>query len=88
MLTKIMQALREAQGPLGMAELAAELELEVSALEGMLGQLVRQGKLRKTKEMTVEECRLEHESGLQSTLCAYLTLGNMAARYEIVESSE
>jgi hypothetical protein len=46
---------------------------------------VRQGKLRKTKEMTVEECRLEHESGLNSTLCAYLTLGNMAARYEIID---
>jgi hypothetical protein len=85
MLTKIMEALREAEGPLGKGELAAELELEVSALDGMLDQLVRQGKLRKTKEMTVEECRLEHESGLNSTLCAYLTLGNMAARYEIID---
>ncbi len=88
MLTRILEALREAEDPLGLGELAARLEIEVSTLEGMLEQLVRQGKLRKTGEMTVEECRLEHESGLQSHLCAFLTYGNVATRYEIVESSE
>jgi DNA-binding IclR family transcriptional regulator len=86
MLTRILQALREAQGPLGLAELASQLEIDVSALEGMLAQLVHQGKLRKSKEMTVEECRLEQESRLHSDLCAFLTYGSMATRYETVES--
>ncbi len=88
MLTKTLEKLREAEGPLGLDELASQLEIDVSTLEGMLEQLVRQGKLRKTGEMTVEECRLEHESGLQSHLCAFLTYGNAATRYEIVEPSE
>ncbi|MEA3376009.1 MAG: FeoC-like transcriptional regulator [Chloroflexota bacterium] len=87
MLTKVLEALRDAEGPLGLAELAARLEIEVPALEGMLEQLVRQGKLRKTKEMTVDPCQLEHASGLQNNLCAFLTHGNTATRYEIVESS-
>jgi hypothetical protein len=86
MLTRILQALREAQGPLGLAELATQLEIDVSALEGMLEQLVHQGKLRKSKEMTVDECRIEHESGMYGDLCAFLTHGNSATRYEIVES--
>ena len=86
MLTRILQALREAQGPLGLAELASQLEADVSALEAMLEQLVRQGKLRKSKEMTVDECRLEHGSGMYGDLCAFLTHGNSATRYEIVES--
>ncbi len=85
MLTNIMRALREAQGPLGLSELAAQLEIDVSALEGMLEQLVRQGKLRKSEEMTVQECQLEHESGAYGDLCAFLTHGNVATRYEIVE---
>jgi len=88
MLTKILEALRDAEQPLGLAELAARLEVDVPALEGMLDQLVRQGKLRKTGEMTVEECRVEHASGLQSKLCAFLTHENMATRYEIIGSSD
>jgi predicted transcriptional regulator len=86
MLTRILQALREAQGPLGLAELASQLEIDVTALEGMIEQLVRQGKLRKSEEMTAEECRLEYESGAYGDLCAFLTHGNVATRYEVVES--
>ena len=52
----------------------------------MLDQLVRQGKLRKSAEMTVEECRLEHKSGAYGDLCAFLTHGDVGMRYEIVES--
>ena len=85
MLTRILQALRESQAPLSLTELASQLDIDRSALEGMLDQLVRQGKLRKSKEMTVDECRLEHESGLYGDLCAFLTHGDSATRYEIVE---
>jgi len=87
MLTKTLEALREAQEPLGVADLASQLEIDVSKLEGVLNELVRQGKLRKTTVMTVEECQLEHAAGLQNHLCAFLTHGNTATRYEIVESS-
>jgi predicted transcriptional regulator len=85
MLVRILQVLRGAQGALELAELASQLEIDVSTLEGMLEQLVRQGKLRKSGEMTAEECRLEHESGVYGDLCAFLTHGNVATRYEIVE---
>jgi hypothetical protein len=86
MLTKILKLLREAQGPLSVTELATQLDVDISALEGMLDQLVRQGKLLKSEEMTADECRLEHASGLYGDLCAFLTHGNSATRYEIVES--
>ena len=85
MLTGILQALREATEPLGLAELASRLEIEPSALEGMLEQLVQQGKLQKSEEMSVEECESEHRSGMYGNLCAFLTHDNAATRYEIVE---
>lgn len=86
MLTKIIQALRDAEEPLELTELAAQLNIEVSALEGMLDQLVRQRKLRKVEEMTAKECQMEHESGVYGNLCAFLTEGDTAIRYDIIES--
>ena len=71
MLIAILQALREAHEPLGLAELASRLEIDASALEGMLEQLVHQGKLRKSEEMTTEECEREHKSGMYGNLCAF-----------------
>jgi len=87
MLTKSLEALREAQEPLGVADLASQLEIDASKLEGLRNELAHQGKLRKTTVMTVQECQLEYASGLQNHLCAFLTHGNTATRYEIVESS-
>ena len=86
MLTEIMQALREAEEPLELTRLAAQLDIEVSALEGMIDQLVKQGKLRKVEDMTAKECQMAYESGVYGNLCAFLTKGDMAVRYEIVES--
>jgi hypothetical protein len=88
MLTRILQVLRETGEPIALADLAAQLEVEVSALEGMLEQLVRQGKLRKSEEMTMAECHLEHEAGLYGDLCAFLTHGDVAIRYETIADSE
>jgi predicted transcriptional regulator len=88
MLTRILQVLRETQEPVSLVDLAAQLEIEVSALEGMLEQLVRQGKLRKSEEMSVTECHMEHEAGLYGDLCAFLTHGDVAVRYEIVADPE
>lgn len=85
MLTKIMQALRNAEEPLELTKLAAQLDIEVSALDGMLDQLVKQGKLRKVEEMTAKECQMAYESGAYGNLCAFLTKGNTAIRYDIVE---
>jgi hypothetical protein len=87
MLTRILQVLREVREPVSLVNLAAQLEIEMSALEGMLEQLVRQGKLRKSKEMSVAECHLEHEAGLYGDLCAFLTHDGVGIRYEIVADS-
>lgn len=86
MLTKILKALRDLDSPLGLSELAVQLDIDVSTLEGMLDQLVRQGKLRKSEELTVAECEMAHTSGAYRNLCAFLTYGDSAVRYEIVES--
>ena len=86
MLTKIMQALRNAEEPLDLPKLAAQLDIEVSALEGMLDQLVNQGKLRRVEEMTAKECQRVYESGVYGDLCTFLMKDNTAIRYEIVET--
>jgi predicted DNA-binding transcriptional regulator YafY len=86
MLTQLLNALREARQPLGLKELAARLEIDASTLEGMLEQLVLQGKLRKSEDLTVAECEQQHTSGLYGNLCAFLTQDNVATRYEIVEN--
>ena len=46
MLTEIMKAFEKDEGPVALNELALEMGVERSALEGMLQTLVRQGKLR------------------------------------------
>ena len=86
MLTKILQTLRDLDKPLELSALASQLEIDLSTLEGMLDQLVRQGKLQRSEELTAAECELEHTSGAYGNLCAFLTYGESAVRYEIVES--
>ncbi len=86
MLSEIIQALREAEQPLELSKLTKRLETDASALEGMLDQLVKQGKLRRVEDMTVEECQRTYKAGAYGDLCAFLTQGDMATRYDIVES--
>jgi len=56
MLSRIMAEIRRAKQPISKTELSKALLIEPSALEGMLEQLVNQGKLRRVKELTIEEC--------------------------------
>lgn len=86
MLTKILNILRDAERPLALTGLASRFEIDISALNGMLDQLVKQGKLRRVEEMTTKECHLEYESGMYGDLCAFLTHGDTAVRYDIVVS--
>ena len=46
MLSKILRAFEQTSGPVDLNELSRSLNVERSALEGMLALLVRQGKLR------------------------------------------
>jgi predicted Zn-ribbon and HTH transcriptional regulator len=65
MLSKIVNAFREADGPLDMRELSRRLGIERSALDGMLDVLVRQGKLREVTPKVCAHCgksgRCDHE---------------------------
>lgn len=45
MLSRILEEIRAAQGPLSIRELSRKLDVQPSALEGMLLQLLRMGKL-------------------------------------------
>jgi DNA-binding Xre family transcriptional regulator len=86
MLSRILQELRSAERTISKAELAQTLGVDESALDGMLETLVNQGKLRRVKEMTIEECQAEFEAGTHGDLCAFLIHGNSATYYEIAEA--
>ena len=75
MLSRVLNELRRSTEPIGSGDLARRLGIERSALEGMLEQLVNQGKLRKVRQMTLQECHKEIEGGgfsLYGDLCAFL----------------
>jgi hypothetical protein len=82
MLSEILKAFRQTDGPLDLNELSRQLGTERSALEGMLELLVRQGKLRVVRPGS-EECA--HCSGRAS--CAYLQSVKTAGKvYELAEN--
>jgi hypothetical protein len=60
MLKRILDELRGAGEPSNLGELSRKLDIDRSALDGMLMQLVRQGKLR---ELTAEKPECAHCSG-------------------------
>ena len=58
MLKQILDRLRDSNEPVNLADLCRELDVDQSALDGMLLQLVRQGKLREisTEAVTCGRC--------------------------------
>ena len=60
MLSKILSEFRQTDGPVDLRDLSQRLDIDRSALEGMLETLVRQGKL---KEITSEGCARCDRSG-------------------------
>ncbi len=60
MLRRILEELRTATEPVNLTELSRKLDVDHSALDGMLLQLVRQGKLR---EITAEGSECVHCGG-------------------------
>ncbi len=79
MLSEILKAFEESKGPMDLKELSRQLGTEPSALGGMLGLLVRQGKLREIKPGS-EVCR--HCSSRSS--CGHLQSGKlMGTVYEL-----
>ena len=81
MLARIISEFKQADGPLDLNELSRCLDVDRSALEGMLQLLVRQGKLREVGIGT-ETCA--HCAGQLS--CANIKMGNvMGKAYELVD---
>ena len=64
MLKQILDRLRDSNEPVNLADLSRELGVVRSALDGMLMQLVRQGKLRDVLQAPGEDCG--HCSGCAS----------------------
>ena len=86
MLSKILEELRKSIEPVSSNDLAQRLGINRSALEGMLEQLVKQGKLRRVRQMTLQDCRKEIASGrlsLYGDLCAFLEPAQSVIQYEI-----
>lgn len=86
MLSRVLEELRKSVEPVNSSELSRRLGIDQSVLEGMLEQLVRQGKLRKVRQMTLQQCRREIEGGfsLYGDLCAFIGAENSVVHYEIV----
>ena len=51
MLHEIMKTLKTGMGPLSLRQLSHQLNVEESALEGMIGFLLKKGKLRLVDEL-------------------------------------
>jgi hypothetical protein len=70
MLNEILAEFRKTKSPLDLKELSRKLDVEYSALEGMLQTLVRQGKLREISlgSETCADCS-------RSSDCAQLKTG-------------
>ena len=86
MLSQILEELRKSTEPISNDDLARRLGIDRSALEGMLEQLVRDGKLRKVKQITLQECQKEIEGGgfsLYGDLCAFMGPAESVIYYEI-----
>ncbi len=79
MLSDIIKAFEESSGPMNLKELSRQLGTEPGALGGMLGLLVRQGKLREIKPGS-EEC---HHCGSRAS-CGHFKSGKlMGTVYEL-----
>ncbi len=80
MLSRILEELREAKGPLDLNEMSRRLGVERRALDGMLQFLVRKGRLREVGPIA-EAC--SHCTGRFS--CAQLKVGVLLGKaYELV----
>jgi Mn-dependent DtxR family transcriptional regulator len=86
MLSRILEEMRKAEGPVTSAELAKKLGIDLSTLEGMLELLEKQGKLHRKREMTVEECQQEQDRAVLSlygNLCAFVRPEDAVTLYEV-----
>ena len=89
MLTRILEELRKSTEPVNNNDLARRLGIDRSALEGMLEQLVKEGKLRKVRQMTLQECQKEMEGSrltLYGDLCAFMGPAESVVYYEITRN--
>ncbi|MGQ9502067.1 MAG: FeoC-like transcriptional regulator [Anaerolineae bacterium] len=72
MLTRLLEELEAAQQPLTLEELSTRLDVEPTALEGMLQTLKHMGKLRDDREAILNACELRCAGCDQISECALL----------------
>ena len=83
MLSEILKAFKRAEGPMDLNELSRYLNIERSALDGMIELLVRQGKLKEINPGS-EDCT--HCNSRLS--CSHLQSGgSMGKVYELAKKS-
>ncbi len=85
-MSRILTELRKSTEPVSESELAGRLKVDPGVLAGMMEQLVRQGKLRRIRQMELEECRREMAGGglsLYGDLCAFMGPAQTVVYYEI-----
>ena len=68
MLRQILRTFREAPGPISLALLAAQLDIEPPVLDGMLRELVAMGRLTRSEGHEPVECSACNSEGF----CPYV----------------
>ena len=81
------QILKESIKPISGDELAAKLEIDRSTPDGMLLELVKQGKLREVRQMKSDDCHQEIKS-VYGDICAFIGSADDVVHYEIASESE
>lgn len=86
MLTKILARIRSAHGAVSIRQLSQELQVEPSALEGMLMELVRMGKLEVKTEPTPEGGNCKTCAGCKGTQeCPFVF--HLPIQYQLTEKN-
>lgn len=80
MLRRLVEEIESAEGALDFRTLARRLEVEESALEGMLEHLVRQGRLRVSSEESADSQAATGACGLTRACSADCPFGSRAPR--------
>lgn len=82
MLAEVLKAFEKNDGPVDLGWLSRELDVERSALEGMLQTLVRQGKLQEISPGSATCADCPRSSG-----CTYLQAGELGGKvYELAKN--
>lgn len=90
-LSQILKELKESIEPVNGSELAGKLKIDRTALDSMLEELVKLGKLRKVRQLKLDDCQQELKAGqfsLYGDVCAFIGSTETVIHYEITSDNE